>query len=62
MQAHNGDHITVGSRRVGQPDRHGVIVDVRGTDGQPPYMVVWDDRPGEHLVFPGSDASITPAG
>ena len=59
MKAKNGDRITVQGHKVGDPERHGVIIDVRGAEGAPPYMVKWDNDPGEHLLFPGSDAIIT---
>ena len=59
MQAKTGDRITVSGHKVGDAERHGLIIDVRGDDGGPPYLVVWDDDPGEHLLFPGSDATIT---
>ncbi|MFV2039331.1 MAG: DUF1918 domain-containing protein [Acidimicrobiales bacterium] len=62
MHAEPGDEINVHGRRVGDRERSGVIIDVRGTDGAPPYIVRWDDDPGEHLIFPGSDAILTPAG
>lgn len=61
MRARSGDHILVHGRKVGDPERSGVIVDVRGDNGAPPYIVRWDGDPGEHLLFPGSDAIITPA-
>lgn len=61
MQAQSGDQIVVHGRKVGDPERTGVIIDVRGTDGAPPYIVRWDGDPAEHLIFPGSDAVITPS-
>ena len=62
MHAKSGDLITVHGRTLGEAERHGVIIDVRGSDGAPPYVVMWDDDPGEHLFFPGSDAVITAKG
>ena len=62
MRAKNGDRITVHGHKVGDPERQGVIIDVRGSDGDPPYLVIWDKERGEHLVFPGSDAVITAKG
>ena len=61
MRAHVGDHILIHGRKVGDPERNGVIIDVRGEDGAPPFIVRWEGDPGEHLLFPGSDAVITPA-
>lgn len=58
MQAKTGDRILVHGRKVGAPEREGRIIDVRGKDGSPPYLVKWNDDPGEHLFFPGTDAVI----
>ncbi len=58
MRAKIGDRITVRGRKVGDPSRHGQIVEVRGSEGAPPYLVLWDNETGEHLVYPGSDALI----
>ncbi|MFQ5556041.1 MAG: DUF1918 domain-containing protein [Acidimicrobiales bacterium] len=61
MRAEPGDQIIVRGRKVGDPERTGLIIDVRGTDGAPPYLVRWEGDEGEHLVFPGSDAFTQPA-
>jgi hypothetical protein len=58
MRARTGDQIRVKGQRLGQPDRCGRVVDVRGQDGQPPYVVRWDDSGHEVLFFPGTDAVI----
>ena len=58
MQAKTGDRILVHGHRVGDPEREGVIIDVRGEDGAPPYVVKWNHDDGEHLFFPGTDAVI----
>ena len=58
MQATRGDRVTVRSRTVGSVDRHGEIVDVRGANGQPPYVVRWEPDGHEGLVFPGPDCRI----
>jgi Domain of unknown function (DUF1918) len=50
--------MVVRGRRLGQPDRDGVILEVRGTDGGPPYVVRWAEDGHEGLFFPGSDASV----
>jgi hypothetical protein len=44
---------------VGMPDRMGEILEVRGADGAPPYMVRFDDG-HESLVFPGPDWVVQP--
>lgn len=57
MQAQVGDRIIVRSNRVAQPDREGQVVEVRGPDGGPPFVVRWSDG-HEGLFFPGSDAAV----
>lgn len=59
MRAEIGNRIVVPGRRVGDPPRQGVIIDVRGPDGTPPYVIRWDGHDdSEHLFFPGPDALI----
>lgn len=60
MKARIGDHIVVESNVVGSPRREGEIVEVRGSDGAPPYFVRWSDG-HEGLTFPGPDAHVVPA-
>jgi len=57
MQAVIGDWLHVHGNVVGQPERSGEIVEVRGAGGEPPYMVRFDDG-HMALVFPGPDAVI----
>ncbi|QVQ52423.1 DUF1918 domain-containing protein [Spiractinospora alimapuensis] len=59
MRARQGDRLLVHGPSVGHPDRSGTIVDVRGTDGDPPFLVRFDDGV-EELVFPGPDAVVQP--
>jgi len=40
------------------PGRDGEILEVRGEDGGPPYVVRWSDNGHEALVFPGPDAVV----
>ncbi len=61
MRAVAGDKIVIRGHRIGTVPRSGVIVEVRGEDGEPPYIVRWGDDPNEHLFYPGSDADIEPA-
>jgi len=58
MQASVGDRIVIHGHRAGEPDRDGEVLEVRGTDGAPPYLVRWGDSGHEALFFPGSDASV----
>jgi hypothetical protein len=57
MQAAAGDRLHVRSHIVGQSERTGEIVEVRGAGGEPPYLVRFDDG-HTSLVFPGPDAVI----
>ena len=57
MQAKIGDHLVVEGKNVGSLRREGDIVEVRGADGAPPYIVKWSDG-HEGLTFPGPDAHI----
>lgn len=58
----SGDLILIRGRTVGQRERRGTIVEARGDDGGPPYLVRWHDdphdEPHEVLFFPGSDATV----
>jgi hypothetical protein len=57
MRAAVGDRLHVHGRVVGDPDRTVEIIEVRGPDGSPPYLVRHSDG-HEVLMFPGSDASV----
>ena len=57
MQATIGDRICIHGNVVGHPDKNGEIVEVRGSQGEPPYMVKFDDG-HTRLIFPGPDAII----
>jgi hypothetical protein len=57
MQATIGDRICIHGSIVGHPDKNGEIVEVHGTQGEPPYLVKFDDG-HTRLVFPGPDAVI----
>jgi hypothetical protein len=57
MQAKIGDALTVKGRRQGDTERHGEIIEVRGSKGEPPYRVRWTDG-RESVVFPSCDTVI----
>lgn len=59
MGASVGDEIIVRGPRVGSHDRHGVLTEVRGADGGPPYLVQWSDG-HEGLFYPSADATVVP--
>lgn len=54
MQAAVGDRVIIRGKTVEAPDRHGTITEVRGEDGDGPYVVKFDDG-HESVVLPGGD-------
>jgi len=71
MKAQAGDELVVKGRHVGDPDRTGVIIEVRGQAGGPPYLVRWTDghesscyptsgTVAEHGSLPARTRSRTP--
>lgn len=60
VKARKGDTLIVSGHRVGQARRMGTIVEVLGADGSPPFRVRWQGSDEDHLVVPGSDASVEP--
>jgi Domain of unknown function (DUF1918) len=44
MRAMVGDELVVRGRHVDDPNREGVIIEVHGADGAPPYLVRWGDE------------------
>jgi Domain of unknown function (DUF1918) len=57
MRAHSGDALLVRGHHVGEHDRQAVILEVHGHDGEPPYVVRWEDG-HESVFFPSSDAFV----
>jgi hypothetical protein len=57
MRATVGEHLHVHGRTVGEHDRVGEIVEVRGEHGNPPYLVRFPDG-HENLVYPGPDCVV----
>jgi len=71
MRAQVGDELVVKGRHVGDHDRRGVIIEVRGEADGPPYLVRWSDghessfypttgTTAEHISRPGRARSRTP--
>ena len=60
MNAVQGDRIVIRGRTVESHDRHGEIIEVRGDNGEPPYLVRFDDG-HESVVFPGGDVVVEKA-
>lgn len=59
MRATVGDELHVHSKSVGLQEQQGEIIEVRGEDGQPPYIVRFSDG-HQGLVYPGADCEIEP--
>ncbi len=57
MRATVGDRLHVHGKTVGQHDQMGEIIEVRGPNGAPPYLVRFSDG-HTRLVFPGPDAVV----
>jgi hypothetical protein len=58
MKAAVGDRIVIHGHHIGEPDRDAEIVEVRGENGEPPFVVRWGDDGHQSLLFPGPDASV----
>ncbi len=52
MKASVGDRIVMAGEQVDRPTRDGEVLEVRGADGAPPYLVRWSDG-HTGLLFPG---------
>ena len=57
MRATKGDLLTMPGRHVGDSDRSGEVLEVRGADGSPPYVVRWRDG-HDAVVYPGPEARV----
>jgi hypothetical protein len=71
MKAEVGDELVVKGRHVGDPDRTGVIIEVIGQAGGPPYLVRWSDghessfyptsgTVAQHISLPARERPRTP--
>jgi hypothetical protein len=58
MYASVGDRIVIRGHHIGEPTRDCEILEVRNSDGGPPFVVRWGDSGREALFFPGPDATI----
>jgi hypothetical protein len=58
MRANVGDRLVIRRHKVGEPDRQAEVLEVKGEDGQPPYVVRWASDGHVGLVLPGSDCFI----
>jgi Domain of unknown function (DUF1918) len=62
MKANAGDRLVVFSNHLDQPAAEGEILEVHGRDGDPPFLVRWQESGHEALVFPGPDARVLSPG
>jgi hypothetical protein len=58
LHAHVGDQLVILSATLDRAVRDGEIVETRGPDGSPPFLVRWADDGRTTLVFPGPDARV----
>ena len=56
--ASTGDWLLVRARTDSLRPRRGQILEVRGQQGRPPYLVRWADTGAQALVFPGPDTQV----
>ena len=59
MRASVGDRLHVRGRTVESGERTGEVLEVRGADGGPRYLVRFSDG-HESLVYPGTDTTVEP--
>lgn len=57
MRAKAGDRIILAGELVDQPTRAGEVIEARGADGGPPYVVRWEDG-HTSTMFPGPGAVL----
>ena len=58
MRAKVGDRLVIAGHRVGEHTHNAEILEVRGREGGPPYLVRWSDDGHTGLLFPGPDAMV----
>ena len=58
LRARVGDRLVIKRHHVGEPDRDAEILEIRGEDGRPPYVVRWADDGRVGYFLPGSDAFV----
>jgi hypothetical protein len=61
MKANVGDWLVIKGTTTELADQRGLITEVHGADGAPPYVVRWLANGHVATVFPGSDAIIVTA-
>lgn len=61
MRAKVGDRLVVEGHTDVEKRQEGEILEVRGSNGEPPYVVKWSDG-HEGLTYPGPDTHIVSPG
>lgn len=61
MKAKAGDWLVLKGTHVDQADQRGLITEVHGADGAPPYVVRWLANGHVATVYPGPDAIVVTA-
>jgi hypothetical protein len=61
MNAKAGDWLVIKGTHVDQADQRGLITEVHGADGAPPYVVRWLATGHMATVIPGPDAVVVTA-
>ncbi|MEJ1091064.1 DUF1918 domain-containing protein [Microbacterium istanbulense] len=57
MRVTVGARVVIHGARVGHVERHGEVLEVRGEDSGPPFLIRFDDG-HESLIFPGPDCEL----
>ncbi len=57
MKARIGERLLFHGKKVGSADHTAEVLQVRGGDGDPPYLVRFGDG-RERLIFPGTDCQV----
>jgi hypothetical protein len=57
LKARIGERLLFRGKKVGSADHTAEVLQVRGDDGAPPYLVRFGDG-HERLVFPGTDCQV----
>lgn len=58
MHAEVGEWLIAEALHLDGPRRKGQILEVRGPEGEPPYLVHWLDNDRVSLFFPGPDTHL----
>ncbi|TCC21599.1 DUF1918 domain-containing protein [Kribbella sindirgiensis] len=61
MKAAPGNWLIVESTHLNEHKRHGLILEVHGPGGEPPYLVRWSDTGTESFFIPGPGTHILTA-